>query len=386
MSHVDEGKIHTYLDRQLEFAEPAAREALEAHVAECADCAALLDDARTLHAEATAVLRMSEPITQDPPPFEVVTARTEGGAARRTTTVARVRTLAWAASIMLAVAVGWYARPSFTNRTREVGGPTADVELRPVASELQVDSATEAAAARGAVTSDTPETQPTVAPLDRRVLQAAEQVVAAAVRDSIGAFQARQAPAAAEGIRAGRDSAIPALVQERLARAAPRPEREQRRVVDEVAETARVRARATLAEADQLAGVGADSFAEGGDWREVDRTTAERVLGTAIVAVDDLPIVGISVPASGRAHVRIRQTLPSGRLLDLHLRRGTTAAPVAAAAARPSVAGAERTTPAGSTTTVTLRVGELLVSGRAAVDRDSLTALLGRLREPPRLD
>ena len=122
MSHVDEGKIHAYLDRQLEFAEPAAREALEAHVAKCADCAALLDDARTLHAEATAVLRMSEPITHDPPPFEVVTARAEGGAERRTTTLARMRTLAWAASIVLAVAVGWYARPSFTNRTRQVGG------------------------------------------------------------------------------------------------------------------------------------------------------------------------------------------------------------------------------------------------------------------------
>ena len=386
MSHVDEGKIHAYLDRQLEFAEPAAREALETHVVECADCAALLDDARTLHAEATAVLRMSEPITQDPPPFEVVTARAEGGAGRTTTTVPGMRTLAWAASIVLAVAVGWYARPSFTNRTREVGVPTADVELRTVTSELQVDVAVEPAAARGAVTSNTPETQPTVAPLDRRELQAAEQVVAAAVRDSTGAFQARQALAEAEGIRADRDNEIPALAQQRVASAAPRPERTQRRVADEVAETARVRARATLAEADQLAVVGADGFAEGGDWREVDRTTAEQVLGTAIVAVDDLPIVGISVLASGRAQVRIRQTLPSGRLLDLHLRRGTTAAPAAVAAAPPSDALAERSTTTDSTTIVILRVGELLVSGRATVGRDSLTALLGRLREPPRLD
>ncbi len=393
MSHVDEGKIHAYLDRQLEFAEPAVREVLEAHVAECADCAALLDDARMLHAEATAVLRMSEPITHDPPPFDVVADRAEGGAGRRPTTLARMRTLAWAASIVLAVAVGWYARPSFTDRTREVGGPTADVELRPVASELQVDSATESATAPGAVTSNTPETQPTAAPLDRRELQAAEQVVVAAVRDSIVVFRARQALAQAEGIRADRDSATSALVQERLARAAPRPEREQRRVAHEVAEIAPVRARATLAdapslpEADQLAGVGADSFTEGGDWREVDRTTAEQLLGTAIVAVNDLPIVGIFIPASGRAQVRIRQTLPSGRLLDLHLRRGTTtAAPVAAAAAPPSNALAERSTTTGSTTMVILQVGELWVSGRATVGRDSLTALLGRLREPPRLD
>lgn len=391
MSHVDEGNIHAYLDRQLEFAEPAAREALEAHVAECADCAALLDDARTLHTEATAVLRMSEPTTQDPPPFEVVTARAEGGAGRRTPTIARMRTLAWAASIVLAVAVGWYARPSFTNRTREAGVPTADVGLRSVASELQVEPAAESAAARGAVTFNTPETQPTVAPLDRRELQAAEQVVAAAVRESIGVFQARQAAAEAEGIRADRDNEIQALVQQRLARAAPRPEREQRRVADEVAEIAPVRARTTLAdapslaEADQLAGVGGDGFAEGGAWREVDRTTAEQVLGTAIVAVDDLPIVGIFVPASGRAQVRVRQTLPSGRLLDLHLRRGTTAAPVAAAVTT-SGALAERSTITDSTAMVILRVGELLVSGRAAVGRDSLTALLGRLREPPRLD
>ncbi len=395
MSHVDEGKIHAYLDRQLEFAEPAAREALEAHVAECADCAALLDDARTLHAEATAVLRMSEPIAHDPPPFEVVTARAEGEVGRKTTTLARIRTLAWAASIVLAVTVGWYARPSFTNRTREVGGPTATRELRAVASELQVDSAAEPSATRGAVESNTPETQPTVAPLDRRELQAAEQVVAAAMRDSIGAFQARRTLAEGEGIQADRDNEITALVQERLARADPQF-REQRRVLDEVAENAPapVRARAALADADslaetdRLAGFGADGFAEGGDWREVDRTTAERVLGTAIVAVDDLPIVGISVPASGQAQVRIRQTLPSGSLLDLLLQPGATAeaSGIIATFAGPSAVGGERTTPTGTISSVTLSIDQLLVRGTAAVGRDSLTALLGRLREPPRLD
>ncbi len=158
MSHVDEGQIHAYLDRQLEFAESAAREALEAHVAECAGCAALLGDASTLHAEATAVLRRSEPIAHDPPPFEVVTARADGNAGRRTTTLARLRTLAWAASIVLAVAVGWYARPSFTNRTRVVGGLTANRELQSVASELLVDYAVEPAATRGAVESYTPYT------------------------------------------------------------------------------------------------------------------------------------------------------------------------------------------------------------------------------------
>jgi hypothetical protein len=165
-------------------------------------------------------------------------------------------------------------------------------------------------------------------------------------------------------------------------------------MVDEVAEMAPVRGRAALAdanaleEADRLAGAGAGGFAEGGDWREVDRTTAEQVLGTAIVAVDDLPIVDISVPSSGRAQVRIRQTLPSGRLLDLLLESGATAeaSRVAAAAGQPSAIDDQRTSPTGTISSVTLSVDRLLVRGSAAVGRDSLTTLLGRLREPPRLD
>ncbi|MCH8939334.1 MAG: zf-HC2 domain-containing protein, partial [Gemmatimonadetes bacterium] len=56
MSHVNEGQIHAYLDRQLEFADQAARERFETHVAECSDCTVLLEEARAIHARATGML------------------------------------------------------------------------------------------------------------------------------------------------------------------------------------------------------------------------------------------------------------------------------------------------------------------------------------------
>ena len=115
MSHVDEGQIHTYLDRQLEFAEAEARERFEAHVSECAECAALVEQERSFHGRAAAVLEQSEPELVEAPAFDHVvaraTARSKSASVKK---LNRTRSLAWAASIVLAVAVGWYARFSIS--------------------------------------------------------------------------------------------------------------------------------------------------------------------------------------------------------------------------------------------------------------------------------
>ncbi|MCH8144839.1 MAG: zf-HC2 domain-containing protein, partial [Gemmatimonadetes bacterium] len=112
MSHVNEGQIHAYLDRQLEFADQADRERFETHVAECSDCTVLLEETRAIHARATGMLGDSRPAVADMPSFETVVTRASERSARWATvkTLNRTRALAWAASIVVAVAVGWYAR------------------------------------------------------------------------------------------------------------------------------------------------------------------------------------------------------------------------------------------------------------------------------------
>lgn len=125
MSHVDEGQIHAYLDRQLEFAETEARVRLEAHIAECAECATRLEENRRLHERASALLAASEPDGIEAPPFTAITGRANRVAKRglgpRRTPLQQLGNYGLAASIVLALAVGWYVRVQ-----PEGGAETAD--------------------------------------------------------------------------------------------------------------------------------------------------------------------------------------------------------------------------------------------------------------------
>jgi anti-sigma factor RsiW len=109
MSHVDEGLISAYLDGALD-SDPAARRAVDDHVARCDACRLRLDDERRLHQRARQILSQSGPESGSRPPFAEITAR----AARQS--VRRPRRpwfgpqgLAWAATVALALGVGWYA-------------------------------------------------------------------------------------------------------------------------------------------------------------------------------------------------------------------------------------------------------------------------------------
>lgn len=98
MSHPDDGTIQALLDGELDAAE---RTRVETHVGSCSACAARLAEARSFQLEAD---RLVEVLAVPSSPAEV--RRTSP--ARRTV----VRTLAWAASILLAVAVGYWGRGS----------------------------------------------------------------------------------------------------------------------------------------------------------------------------------------------------------------------------------------------------------------------------------
>src|SRR5881296_386352 len=109
MSHVDEGTLHAYLDGELPSAD---RKTVEAHLAQCDTCRAALTEARALVERATALLGSARPAERPAPPLEQL--RRES---KRSPWHVR-RSFAWAASIALALGIGYLLRsPSPDART-----------------------------------------------------------------------------------------------------------------------------------------------------------------------------------------------------------------------------------------------------------------------------
>jgi hypothetical protein len=107
MSHVDDGTLHAYLDGELS---PVEVERLEAHVTGCPVCRARLDEERALIERASKLLGMAVPPGPEraaPPLHQLRQPRVIG---RRL-----VIPLAWAATIVLALGLGYYAA-SMSNR------------------------------------------------------------------------------------------------------------------------------------------------------------------------------------------------------------------------------------------------------------------------------
>jgi anti-sigma factor RsiW len=97
MSHVDDGALHAYLDGELP---PVERAQLEAHVAECPACRTRLEEERALIERASGLLGLAQPVERPAPPMHQL---------RRPRLVWRLRVpIAWAASVVLAVGLGYY--------------------------------------------------------------------------------------------------------------------------------------------------------------------------------------------------------------------------------------------------------------------------------------
>jgi len=130
MSHVDEGTLHAYLDGELPSAE---RTALEAHLTDCASCRANLTEERALREQATAVLGSARPAERPAPPLEQLRREPKRSPWRVR------RSFAWAASITVALGLGYYMRSPGASRmalapdTRSQ--PVAVAQNRAVATE-----------------------------------------------------------------------------------------------------------------------------------------------------------------------------------------------------------------------------------------------------------
>jgi len=105
MQHVDEGRLHAWLDGELPSAGPEGARALERHLEECAACRARADEERRIRDDASSILRRADPAEHPSPgviPFPAPAP------ARRTARPWVV--LGWAASVLIALGIGWMAR------------------------------------------------------------------------------------------------------------------------------------------------------------------------------------------------------------------------------------------------------------------------------------
>ncbi|CAN5459905.1 hypothetical protein BH24GEM3_BH24GEM3_19340 [soil metagenome] len=438
MLHVDDGQLHAYLDGELALLDAAGAAEIERHLASCAECRARLEEERATRERAHAILRGSGPVGLSEPAFEALAARTAAAVPPRSAS-RRVRpaaALAWAASIVLALGLGWFGR---------------ELLLRP--SELQV-----AAEATSADAASLPETRAAeAAESDTRPLAAAAppQVETPAQSDAAAPTAAAQstpparlpeprAAAVARGRVIGESGAgipnvqvyIPAANAGTLTRAdgsytlqvpaghiPPSGELAIRATVigmqtatqqvvlkpgEEVAQDFELRpatlaleeivvtggARPTLErQAPQPTARAAALAAAAGEvrWEPVEHREAERRLGGRLRLVPGPRVVAIAATVEqGATLVRTLQELEGGGTLEL-LQRREAAGDEAVALARQPARRAQReaaapvplamdAAAAESLTTIEIRRDGYRITARAPLPADSLRALLAQVQ------
>ncbi|MEO8138606.1 MAG: zf-HC2 domain-containing protein [Gemmatimonadota bacterium] len=140
MSHLDEGQLAALLDNELT---PDEQRVVEAHLAGCAECRALWEETRALATEANRLVA-----TVDLPPAMKPVAGQPGASsgispAKAAPRPLPLRTLAWAASVLFAVGLGY----SLRSVSR---GPT-DMEAPPAGQERELAERSDKSAAPPAV-------------------------------------------------------------------------------------------------------------------------------------------------------------------------------------------------------------------------------------------
>ena len=296
MSHPDDGTIQALLDGELS---PGERGRVESHLAACASCAARLAEARAFMEEADQLVEVLT--VPDRPTRAVPRARPR----------VLLRTLAWAASIVMAVGIGYWGRGTIPTDSRE----SPDGDMAKVAAT--------AAPAAKPVEDEAP------APAEQKALGGAREVVRAEPTRSAVADAAPASPEQGAG----------AVPLDRMNQAAPPPVAAGRELKDSRADAPAMKvAQAPEAAAPTWQVISMEEAVRllDGQIRLIDGLTPDRVEsgpGTAVAGADpSLALVRV-VYASG--NVLLDQQRPA-RTAE---RRQEAAAGQVGAAARADGAG-----------------------------------------------
>ncbi len=129
MSHIPEDELHAYLDQAVGRSRSIE---IESHLAECTRCRDARDGIAALRDRTTALLARLAPRRTVIPPYAEIRHRAQLQVFRQQRILAR---LAWAASVVLALGVGWTA--STLSRTPPAIAPLAAVPVATPAPSVQ---------------------------------------------------------------------------------------------------------------------------------------------------------------------------------------------------------------------------------------------------------
>jgi len=362
MSHVDEGTLHAYLDGELPSAD---RKTVEAHLAQCDTCRAALTEARALVERASAVLGAARPAERPAPSFEQL---------RRTAKRApwHVRTsFAWAASIALALGVGYLLRnptEAFVSadRQEQATKPATVAEPTTVATNQEpIPAVSERKAVARVQTRGARPTAPARTDEDSRAREKAAPSNVAASADAERSAAPAPAPA----------PAVARLLNDSGMRDSLRRQRqvEQLEGVVVTAQGAPARAaqdRAPTAEANIIVDGAAIHPSIAKAWPAVDREMAKSVLGDEPVGLPALPVRSFRRGPGLDGTIVVEQRLDASTVIQIFQRPASNTA---------------RSELRGYAKTVLLAryVGRLRVEIAAPVSLDSLNRLLDQVRPLP---
>ncbi|MCI0435504.1 MAG: hypothetical protein L0271_17945 [Gemmatimonadetes bacterium] len=388
MSHVDEGLLHAWIDGAFARGDPEG-DAIETHIAECAECAVRADEARRLKERATTVLQSVAPDAVRVEPFDrVIAARRRGTDAAHAKRRRRAAMpLAWAASIMLAITAGWMARAYLPGRAGDqaaleseafapVQAPAAVADADDEANRA-VDAAARDREADPARASNVAESTAPGAAGARRPNEQQGQAAAAGRADALAEVEQREQARTRVIPAAPPPAAVSQAVSqtEALARGARQDSVQARVREEEAAKTVSPDAPAVY------------RFADATDWRTISVNEASILLGREPLRIDTLRIEALEA-SQEEGLVRLRQKTAAGIDVDLFQQRGS---PLPSdeivvggvqSNARALAAGvAERDVLApGDTPAIALERNGLVLVIRAPLTVDSLRALIARIR------
>ncbi len=443
MSHLTDGQLHAFLDGSVEALDGATLSEAGSHIAACDDCGARLEAARLVRDEAVSLLGTAAPSSFSPAPFEELerrAARVDPGSASEPTSgrsamsrrlFGRPGSLAWAASLTVALTAGWLARGTVGSGMLDrpaVVAPSESIALQGEQEASALDQSLDryrAESLEGSVGGEgdadeggfdvvaLPSTESPAELKESRNAQAETPPPEFFSREGgepeeEGAYRRRADGAAMDEVAtktAGEEAPPaddrPARVAEELdARRLESGNREQaaQPELQRAVEPDLERAAAKMARPDvagrSAAGLGA---VEGpADWQPVRRDQAEALLGGALKTVEGLRVLSVYARASGEApEVWTAQQLVSGHQLNLRqtplggdrfgdLEEGVVANELDEPAADPVSEMEARPHPGQQAyyeTLESLLVDGFLIEARAPLSTDSLRVLLSRLKD-----
>ena len=389
MPHLDEGMLHTYLD-------DALPKDVEFHLRDCAECRANLEKARLLKRRADTILADVAPVGIAMPSFEELQARAKarGGkveerdivlAGRRHRSFSQLRSLAWAATVVLAVAVGWYARSTilesdsgqYVSEGETLGRLTIPLPETEGAASNPTDESTKTNSPGLEQEELTPATD--TDEFVGGVAMAADREEARETRRA-NSPEPSETPARLEEAAGVGAAPVPATRFDstggRAAGAGSEATQERQAVRSRPRVLPQVVAERTAAE--PMASLATNWRGEGAEviWSRVDEPTAMEILDGPVPTVAGLPVIEYATSIlNGDQSIRVLQRLDSGQLLELVI------TPEGEAAYAPDAKkgiGLRDTAPGGvdaSVNSVTVERGSLRISLSAPLATDSLIVL-----------